>query len=240
MPTTLPPFWAYLRDVKAFRILALALPVVGALAAPVRIIAHQFLPRGLDNPDSIAVLGTAQYDGRPSRHLRARIDHARDLARKYPRTQVYTLGANLPGDRFTEAAVSARELRDDGIPDQRITEVPVGCCTRDSMEELLGYRPGSTLVVTDPNHALRAQIISRLAGIDAFSAPTPYCPSTFPAKTWWLTLAHEVGGLYVQDVRALAGPRAARRVEQALRYVEGWLRPSRRKRHRELRRKEGQ
>ena len=48
----------------------------------------------------VVVLGTAQYDGRPSRILAGRLRHAGELAisRGLP---VITVGGQLPGDRFT-------------------------------------------------------------------------------------------------------------------------------------------
>lgn len=217
--------------------LAAAGAVLAGAAAPLRIIAHQ-RRRRLNRPeqvDSIAVLGTAQYDGRPSRQLLGRLRHARDLAEQFPGARVFTVGGNLPGDRFTEAGVSRGWLIDHGVDPQRITAVEKGSDTRGSMVDVAAFAPGRTLVVTDPNHCLRAERISRGAGIDAVGSPTPYCPARCPRKVYWLTLAHEVGGLVVQDVAALAGDGAADRLEALLRQIEGWLRPSRRPRHDHLR-----
>lgn len=189
-------------------------------------------------PAAIMVLGTAQYDGRPSQQLLGRLKHACDLAGAYPSAQVYTLGGSLPGDRFTEAGVSARYLQDAGIDSARITEVAHGSDTAGSVEALVAKHPvvdSDVLVVTDPNHALRAEKIVRRAGLNAVAAPTPYCPAIFPHQSWWVTLVHESGGLIVNDVLVLAGEPAADRVEAMLRGVEGLARPSRRKRYDHLR-----
>ena len=60
--------------------------------------------------DAIVVLGVAQYDGRPSPQLRARLDHALELWQEGLSPLVITTGGNQPGDRFTEAETSANYL----------------------------------------------------------------------------------------------------------------------------------
>lgn len=203
---------------------------------PLRILVHAHRRRNAGvNPDAVAVLGTAQYDGRPSRQLLGRLEHSRDLARRWPQARVFTLGGSLPGDRFTEAGVSRTFLVVQGISAKRITALEVGSDTRSSAEALAAENPGRVVAVTDPHHALRTEKIFRSVGLDAEALPTPYCPVKFPRKQWWLTLAHEVGGLLVADVFRLAGARAADRVEDMLRRFEGALRPSRRARHDHIR-----
>lgn len=214
------------------------LPALALLAAvyPVRILVHARRRRDPGpNPDAIAVLGTAQYDGRPSRQLRGRLEQAVGLARLWPQARVFTLGGSLPGDRFSEAGVSRTTLVAEGIAADRVTSLPVGSDTRTSAKALAAENPGRVVAVTDPNHALRTEKIFRSVGLDAVASPTPYCPVRFPRKQWWLTLAHEVGGLLVADVFRLAGEGAADRVEDMLRRCEGALRPSRRARHDHIR-----
>lgn len=220
---------------------AAAVAVVGAMSYPARILGHARRRREAGatlRPAAITVLGTAQYDGRPSRQLRARLDHARDLAHRFPHAPIYTLGGSLPGDRFTEAGVGADYLTRTGVAGARITAVAEGSDTFGSVRALVEKHdpaPGIVLLVTDPHHALRAEKISRRAGLTARAAPTPYCPARFPRKAWWLTLSHEIGGMVVHDVGVLAGDRVADKVETVLRGVEGLLRPSRRQRHDHLR-----
>lgn len=57
------------------------------------------------NIEAIIVLGAAQYDGRPSRILSARLEEAVDAHALYPQIPIVTVGGKLPGDRFTEAEV---------------------------------------------------------------------------------------------------------------------------------------
>ena len=60
--------------------------------------------------DAIVVMGAAQYDGRPSPQLAARLDHALELWPEGLAPMVVVTGGNQPGDRFTEADASAAYL----------------------------------------------------------------------------------------------------------------------------------
>lgn len=192
----------------------------------------------------LLVLGTAQYDGRPSRQLAARLDHAVSRAAQLPAARVITVGGNRAGDRFTEAAVGRNYLIEHGVAEDRVIAVPEGSDTRGSVAAILAEVPGAarrnTLVITDPNHVHRATLLVRSGGMNASPDPTPSSPTRFPAVSWWLTFTHEFGGLLVVDVSRLLGRDAADKVEDMLRWVQGWLRPSRRARHTRLRRQREQ
>src|SRR5918998_910933 len=60
--------------------------------------------------DAIVVLGAAQYDGRPSPVLQARLDHALYLYREELSPRVIVTGGRREGDRFAEAEVGAMYL----------------------------------------------------------------------------------------------------------------------------------
>lgn len=181
------------------------------------------------------VLGTAQYDGRPSKQFAARLDHALLLWRGGRAEHIYTLGGRMPGDRFTEAHAGSEYLISRGVPEEAVTEIPEGNDTRGSYAALTRHHdPGTTLIVTDPNHALRAELLARQAGIDALASPTRTSPTRFPGKSWWLTLSHETGGLMVVDVSRAFGRANADRLEELLRGLQAGLRPSRRARHEKL------
>ena len=76
------------------------------------------------------VLGTAQYDGRPSRILAGRLRHAGELATAEG-LEVITVGGKLPGDRFTEAGVGRSYLREH-FPHLTVHAVEEGMDTRSS------------------------------------------------------------------------------------------------------------
>ncbi|MDO5455090.1 MAG: YdcF family protein, partial [Corynebacterium sp.] len=61
-----------------------------------------------------------------------------------------------------------------------------------------------------------------------------YCPSQFPDRSWWESVVHESGGLFVLDVSRLAGPAAADMLETTLRRLQLLLKPSRRDRFEQL------
>ncbi|AJE33726.1 hypothetical protein B842_09385 [Corynebacterium humireducens NBRC 106098 = DSM 45392] len=199
----------------------------------IRILLHAYRRRRRPSPaDSLVILGTAQYDGTPSRQFAARLDHAVGLWEAGVAKHVYPLGGKLPGDRFTEAEVGKRYLVERGVPAEAVTPVPEGNDTQGSYAALVaGHEVGRVIIVTDPNHALRAEILARQAGMDAVASPTQTSPSHFPSAAWWRTLAHEVGGMVVVDVSRVLGEGPADRLEGLLRRLEAGLRPSRRARH---------
>src|SRR5688572_4037067 len=70
--------------------------------------------------DAIVVLGAAQYDGRPSPVLKARLDHALDLYQQgYGRQMILTGGVGV-GDTVSEAEVGGRYVAKAGINADRI------------------------------------------------------------------------------------------------------------------------
>ena len=66
--------------------------------------------------DAIVVLGAAQYNGRPSPVLRARLDHALGLYRDELAPLVVVTGGIGRGDTTSEAMVGRRYLMAHGVP----------------------------------------------------------------------------------------------------------------------------
>lgn len=189
----------------------------------------------------IVILGTAQYDGVPSRILAARCDHGVELAHFLPQAQVISVGGNLPGDRFTEAGVIKDYLLNRNISANRIQAIETGSDTRGSLQAIDGRVPDirknrpQVVIVTDPTHRLRTWLLARQLGWKIRISPTPGCPTVFPRPSWWHSIAHEFGGLVVLAVGAIAGHRQAERVREILHRIEGRLRPTRKARHEFLR-----
>lgn len=130
--------------------------------------------------DAIVVLGAAQYDGRPSPQLAARLDHAVELWGQGLAAVMVVTGGKQPGDRFTEAEASAKYLQDRGVPRQVILEETAGHSTYASLEgaaSLLRDRGlFRVLLVTDPFHSLRARLIAQELGLVAYVSPTLTSP----------------------------------------------------------------
>ena len=127
--------------------------------------------------DAIVVMGAAQYDGRPSPQLAARLDHTVVLYKAGLAPLVVVTGGKQPGDRFTEAAASARYLIDRGVPDSAILREPQG---RNSWQSIVGVanllQPRGlhrVLMVSDPYHLLRIREMAGEVGLEAYTSPTP-------------------------------------------------------------------
>jgi uncharacterized SAM-binding protein YcdF (DUF218 family) len=128
--------------------------------------------------DAIVVMGAAQYDGRPSPQLAARLDQVAELWPEGLAPVVVVTGGKQPGDRFTEAEASASYLIERGVPDAAIVRDDQGATSFQSLERvaaLLGTDSAdeqSVLIVTDPYHTLRSVLIAREVGLTAHGSPT--------------------------------------------------------------------
>ena len=127
--------------------------------------------------DAIVVMGAAQYDGRPSPQLAARLDHVVTLYNDGLAPLVVVTGGKQPADRFTESEASRNYLVERGVPTDAILMESEGRSTYESMEgvaRLLAARGLSrVLVVTDPFHSLRSRMIAEDVGMRAYASPTP-------------------------------------------------------------------
>ena len=132
---------------------------------------------GADRTDAIIVMGAAQYDGRPSPQLAARLDHVVTLWNDDVAPLVVVTGGNIPGDRFTEAEASAAYLVDRGVPAAVIIEVGSGNTTHESVAAAAPLMEAAGIetvaLVTDPYHALRSRLIVEGEGFDVDVAATP-------------------------------------------------------------------
>ncbi len=126
--------------------------------------------------DAIVVMGAAQYDGRPSPQLAARLDHVVELWGQGFAPMVVVTGGKQLGDRFTEASASADYLIERGVPASAIVQEDAGTTTYESLDtvaSLLGDDLDTVLVVTDPYHALRSRLTAQEVGFTAYASATP-------------------------------------------------------------------
>jgi len=126
---------------------------------------------------AIVVLGAAQYNGRPSPALRARLDHVVVLWRSDITAHVVVTGGKQPGDRVTEATASATYLVGQGIPEDKILREVNGRSSFQSLADSAAFlkKRGLTRVVlvSDAYHAARIEGIAEEVGLDASVSPTP-------------------------------------------------------------------
>jgi len=126
--------------------------------------------------DAIVVLGAAQYDGRPSPQLQARLDHALILWNLNLASYIVVTGGKQVGDRFTEAAAARKFFESKGIASDSIFEENTGKTTYASLlavsQVASDHKIAKVVIVSDPFHQLRAKLIAQEVGLDANSSPT--------------------------------------------------------------------
>lgn len=177
-------------------LLAIAL-ITGATAAHVWSFARA---DDRQQADVIFVLGAAQYDGKPSKWLAARLDHAAELYKEGTAPKIVTVGYKKDGDRFTEAEAGKNYLTTGyGVPESDVVALRTGVDTISSAEALhteAQSRGWSTaVVVTDPGHSLRATTMVKDQGLDAWGSPTRSGPSVSSRAAQVNSILHETLGL---------------------------------------------
>jgi uncharacterized SAM-binding protein YcdF (DUF218 family) len=151
--------------------------------------------------DAIVVLGAAQYDGRPSQILVARLSHAVDLYERGMAPLIVVTGGKREGDRTTEAAVARAYAIERGVPDSAILSEDQGRTTLESLEgvaELFREHDlGTAIVVSDRTHILRVLRIATDLGISALGSPTTTSPLETHPEWQVEATVHELGALGV-------------------------------------------
>lgn len=126
--------------------------------------------------DAIIVLGAAQYDGRPSPQLQARLDHALELWNLNLASYIVVTGGKQEGDRFTEAAAARKFFETNGVASDLIVEENSGTTTYASLfavsQVANQLNITRVLIVSDPFHLLRAKLIAGEVGLSASSSST--------------------------------------------------------------------
>jgi len=138
---------------------------------------------------AIVVLGAAQYAGKPSPVLRARLDHALDLWNRHFASLLILTGGTGSGDTTSEAAVGRSYARKHGVPDSAILVESEGRTTSASMRAVAGMLEvrglQSALLVSDPFHMLRLRILARRFGFTPYTSPTQTSPISPNREERW-------------------------------------------------------
>ncbi len=125
--------------------------------------------------DVICVFGAAEYNGRPSRVLRARLEHALNLYQRGLAPILITLGGSAPGDRFSEGQVGEAFLRANGVPASAIIAETSSRSTEESVTRVLTIAQENhfhrILIVSDPTHVFRIQAIFAASGVRVLASP---------------------------------------------------------------------
>lgn len=127
--------------------------------------------------DCIVVLGAAEYSGRPSPVLRARLDHAYDLFQRRLAPIVITTGGNGGDPRFSEGGVGRAYLMGRGIPEQDIIAETQADNTDESVERVATIMNANgmhtCIAVSDGYHIFRIKKMLERHGFAVYGAPRP-------------------------------------------------------------------
>lgn len=147
--------------------------------------------------DVIIVLGAAEYRGRPSPVLKARLNHALYLYLTGLAPFLLTTGGAGGDPQFTEGEVGRGYLTQRGVPSEAILVEPGGATTNQSLEAAIeimrrmNFR--SCIVVSDGYHIYRVKRVLEGRGIQVYGSPRPSAVSMSPRRMTWLYLRQAVG-----------------------------------------------
>ena len=146
--------------------------------------------------DVILVLGAAEYRGRPSPVLRARLDHALALYQEHFAPRIMTTGGAGGDPVFTEGGVGRSYLIAQGVPSEAIIVESEGESTVESValaaEILRRMDLGSVIVVSDGYHIYRVKEMLRSKGLTVYGSPRKeHAPE--PLREQWNYLRQAIG-----------------------------------------------
>ena len=165
----------WLKNLLGFGLLAVG---VAYLVAFVSVVAVSRQEQARPVP-AIVVLGAAQYNGKPSPVLKARLDHAALLYADSIAPIIVLTGGVAAGDKTSEAEAAAAYLSR-RIPAVALVVIPAGRSTDQSIQAAAewcrGYGITEIVVVSDPFHMLRVRLEARRQGLTAWTSPTRTSP----------------------------------------------------------------
>jgi uncharacterized SAM-binding protein YcdF (DUF218 family) len=130
--------------------------------------------------DAIVVLGAAQYNGRPSPILQARLDEALAAYKEGVAPVIVVTGGRQSGDQYTEAQASRMYLVDHGVPDDSILMENKAHNSWQSLQgvaDLLKKRDlNSVLLVSDGFHLFRLKLMAKDLDLKAYGRPAKNSP----------------------------------------------------------------
>src|SRR6202521_1927176 len=167
-----PPRW-WLRLLVLAIVAAVSLLAITALQ-----VVHTAALEEIHPADAIVVFGAAEYSGRPSPVLRARLDHALDVFHRGVAPVVITTGGAAADPTFSEGGVGRDYLMRHGVPERSLIAETQG---RDTAESAM--RVGvimranglhSCVAVSDAYHVFRIRKLLEHEGVaPVYVAPRP-------------------------------------------------------------------
>lgn len=145
--------------------------------------------------DIIVVLGAAEYRGKPSPVLEARLNHALFLYLKHMAPLILTTGGSGGDPVFTEGAVGRSYLTAKGVRPEAIVVEDEGTSTVHSIaavaEIMRRMNLKSCIVVSDGYHIYRVKKMLEFRGLDVYGSPRPSTETGWRAK--WLYFRQALG-----------------------------------------------
>ena len=161
------------------RLLTLAAVVVLALLAitAARIVQAASQDE-VPHADTIVVFGAAEYSGRPSPVLKARLDHALDLFHRGVAPVVITTGGAASDPKFSEGGVGKDYLMRHGVPERSLIAETQGRDTSESAVRVGVIMHANSLrscvAVSDAYHVFRIRKLLEHEGVGpVYTAPRP-------------------------------------------------------------------
>ncbi len=169
--------------------LLLLLSALGALLLFLGITGSRIVRAAGESParkaDVIVIFGAAEYSGRPSPVLRARLDHGFELFEKGMAPVVITTGGSAQDPEFSEGGVGRDYLLRRGVPEQALIAETQGSDTAQSAARVAnimrvnGMR--SCIAVSDAFHVFRIRALLEHEGVQVEVAPRP---ESRPRHVW--------------------------------------------------------
>jgi len=178
---------------SAASVLGITITALGWVAVE---IARQSNREEARKADVIVVLGAAEYMGRPSPVLKARLNHALDLYHKGLAPLILATGGSGLNSRFTEAEAARDYLVQHGVPSENVLLEAEGTSTFQSTlaaaEMLHWLGLSKCIVVSDGYHIFRAKRMLEARGIQVYGSPRRSTPEG-PLHEGWLYLRQSAG-----------------------------------------------
>jgi uncharacterized SAM-binding protein YcdF (DUF218 family) len=148
--------------------------------------------------DAIIVLGAAEYRGKPSPVLEARLNHALYLYLKGLAPRVITTGGAGGDPVFTEGSVGRAYLSERGVPPEAIVVEREAESTAQSVaavaEIMRRMNLKSAIVVSDGYHIFRVKKMLESSGLQVYGSPRP-SPVSGTWREQWLYYRQAFGYL---------------------------------------------
>ena len=166
--------------------------------AVAREIRRQSLVDEVHPADVIVVLGAAEYRGRPSPVLEARLNHALFLYLQHMAPRILTTGGSGGDPTFTEGEVSRAYLSRHNVPSEAIIAETEGSSTVESTvaasEIMRRMNLRSCIVVSDGYHIYRVKKLLESRGLTVYGSPRSLdSPNDWRER--WLYVRQAIGYL---------------------------------------------